>query len=173
MAMKSRFDTNRARECHEATAEQQRKVFLNQPNTMKIKIQKTIDFTPVKAMISAKVQYWEDGAVNGVQDDEESPLMPLKFGPYWRPEIEVATGRIVDWPTGATASVHYKVCDQGEYWLEDASGERIKYPGNYVPCGFCPGGEGYGDYIIMNIGPDGVIENWKGDFYDDHWSDTD
>jgi transcriptional regulator with PAS, ATPase and Fis domain len=38
----------------------------------------------------------------------------------------LATGRVLDWPKGTTAEVHYKVCDAGCYWLEDANGKRLK-----------------------------------------------
>ncbi len=31
----------------------------------------------------------------------------------------------------------------------------------YVPETMCPVGNGYGDYIIMNVFEDGTIENWN------------
>ncbi len=30
----------------------------------------------------------------------------------------------------------------------------------------CPGGPGYGDYVIMAIGADGTIANWRVDLSD-------
>lgn len=30
----------------------------------------------------------------------------------------------------------------------------------YVPGLMSPGGDGFGDYVIMTVGGDGVIENW-------------
>ena len=62
----------------------------------------------------------------------------------------------------ANADVHFKVCDQGEYWLLDDDSERVaRWAGFYVPDEFlCHGDEGYGDYIIFKVGADGRIEGW-------------
>lgn len=62
-----------------------------------------------------------------------------------------------------TARIHYKVCDAGEYWLADSHGNKShKWNGYYVPNRFlCHGDEGYGDYIIMNVGTDGRIEGYR------------
>jgi len=115
-----------------------------------------------KLVVSAEVRYWEDAEVNGVQDSEEGTLIPLKVGNLWKPTIELATGRVVGWPQGTTADIHYKVCDAGEYWLEDANGKRVKWTGDYVPNNLLAiGGEGYGDYIILKISAEGIIEGWK------------
>lgn len=35
-----------------------------------------------------------------------------------------------------------------------------------MPSMMCPGGEPDGDYVIMKIGPDGVIANWRVDLSD-------
>lgn len=64
------------------------------------------------------------------------------------------------WPTGQTAHVHMKVCDEGNYDLLDRDGEVIATREGYVP-GCVPGK--YGDYFIASIGPDGVIEGWRPD----------
>ena len=139
---------------------------------MQITQKKTFTFTPARLIIKAKVRYPEDATVNGVEDTEGS-LMPYLGKEGWIPVIDIKTGRINQWPEGTTAKVHYKVCDAGEYWLEDDDGKLLKYPGHYVPDGLCPGGEGYGDYIIMDIGSDGVIESWNGKFEGKDWSDSD
>ena len=114
--------------------------------------------------MNAGVRYWEDGQVNGSADDEDAPAMPFASNlERWRPLIELETGRIIDWPEGVTASVHYKVCDDGHYSLLDAAQNTIITHDGYVPPIMYPGGNGYGDYIIMDIGPDGVIANWRVD----------
>ena len=111
--------------------------------------------------VSAEVRYWEDAAVNGVEDTAGS-LIPLRSGSLWQPVIRLADGVVMDWPQGTTADVHYKVCDQGEYWLQDADRKRVaKWVGRYVPDEvLCPGDRGNSSYIIMKIGPNGAIENW-------------
>lgn len=112
--------------------------------------------------VRAEVRYWEDGTVNGAKDATGS-LVPLRDGAVWAPVIRLADGQIMDWPQGATADIHYKVCDQGDYWLLDEARQRIaKWRGYYVPDRFlCHGDEGYGDYIIFKVGGDGVIEQWR------------
>ena len=117
---------------------------------------------PAFVEVRAEVRYWEDAEVNGVEDSIGS-LIPLRSGLHWVPVIRLADGMVMDWPQGTTADIHYKVCDQGEYWLQDADRRRmVRWAGWYVPDEvLSPGGEGYGDYIIMKIGPDGVVENWR------------
>jgi hypothetical protein len=119
---------------------------------------------PIYIEVSAKVRYWEDAAVNGL-DDEDGSLIPLRTGDLWQPVIRLADGVVMDWPAGTVADIHYKVCDQGQYWLQDADRKRVaRWAGWYVPSdALCPGGEGWGDYIIMMIGADGVVEKWRPD----------
>ena len=113
-------------------------------------------------VVAAGVRYWEDATINGAEDIDGT-LVPHRSGNLWKPVIELATGKIRDWPQGTVASIHYKVCDAGEYWLADATGNLThKYKGDYVPDRLlCVGDRGYGDYIIFNVGPDGVIEGWR------------
>lgn len=112
--------------------------------------------------VSAAVRYWDDATVNGAQDDS-GDLIPCKQGSYWVPVIRLADGVVMDWPQGTTAEIHYKVCDAGEYWLQDENRKRIaKYAGDYVPNDFlAPGASGYGDYIILKVGPNGAIDGWR------------
>lgn len=122
---------------------------------------KTTEEREVKFLrVDAGVRYWEDGTVNGEPDDDENPAMPFAIEERWIPVIELETGRILDWPEGVTASVHYKVCDDGVYTLLDADMNPVKVHDGYVPPIMSPEGAGYGDYIIMDIGPDGVIADW-------------
>lgn len=112
--------------------------------------------------VEAGVRYWEDATVNGV-DDEDGTLIPFRRGDLWCPVIELVTGRVIDWPQGVTADVHYKVCDEGEYWLLDENKQRIaKYADYYVPSEFlCHGDSGYGEYIILNIDECGFVKGWR------------
>lgn len=112
--------------------------------------------------VSAEVRYWEDSSVNDVEDTDGT-LTPMRQGDCWVPVIRLADGIVMDWPQGIVADVHFKVCDAGEYWLQDDEKKRVaKWAGFYVPNEFlCPGDNGYGDYIIMKIGADGQIEKWR------------
>lgn len=117
---------------------------------------------PVALKVQAEVRYWEDATVNG-HEDADGNLIPLRVGDCWVPVIELDTGKIRDWPTGTTADIHYKVCDQGEYWLLDGSGAQVaKWRGFYVPDDLlCVGDTGYGDYIILKIDESGCIQGWS------------
>lgn len=107
--------------------------------------------------VKAGVRYWEDATVNGVADEKGS-LIPFRVGDYWCPLINMDTGIVLNWPVGMVADVHYKVCDDGEYWLGTEAKRVASWAGSYVPEDFlCHGGEGYGDYIILRILSDGTI----------------
>lgn len=129
--------------------------------------------------ISAGVRYWEDGRVNGVQDisyeEQEQgaqPRMPFackheeekrqkdKF--RWDVSIDAENGVIIGWPSGTTASMCYKVCDDCEIKYE-IDGTVVATNDGYW---YCPDflarvEPGYGDYIHMKINEAGVIDNWK------------
>jgi len=112
--------------------------------------------------VSAGVRYWEDSKVDGVEDTL-GILIPCREGDYWKPLIDVDTGQIVNWEKGVTADIHYKVCDDGEYWLQDKDEHIIIGSlGYYVPDRtLAIDDRGYGDYIIMSINKEGYIKNWK------------
>ena len=134
--------------------------------------------------VTAGVRYYEDGCVDGRQDiswEEQcegvKPRVPcVKLFPEegkrgvdykWCLEIDADTGIILNWEKGITAKVHYKVCDccdveyivDGQKICDNESGKCC----GYVPDILCPLGEGWGDYMIMNIDADGRIEKWNPD----------
>ena len=117
--------------------------------------------TPVFLMVFAEPRYWEDSTVDG-EEDVDGSLIPCREGILFKPIIELATGKIINWPEGITARIHYKVCDQGEYFLADQKQRfLLKYYGHYVPDAFlCVGDTGYGDYIIFSVNAEGFIEKW-------------
>lgn len=115
--------------------------------------------------VEAMVRYWEDAEVNGV-DDDDGKLIPCRNGDCWCPLIDLDAGRVLDWPEGTTADIHYKVCDAGVYTLLDDNRNKVASKDGYVPSIMAPGGEGYGDYIIMKIDGDGKIADWKIDLSD-------
>lgn len=111
--------------------------------------------------VEAGVRYWEDAKVNG-ELDEDGTLIPCRVGSTWCPIIHLASGKVMGWPDGTTAYVHYKVCDAGRYWLLDEDSNPLAHLNGYVPSDFlCHGDNGYGDYIIMSIGADGQIANYR------------
>lgn len=121
--------------------------------------------------IEAFVRYWEDASVDGEPDDRGTRI-PFRTGALWCPRIRLADGVVMDWLPGMTAQIHYKVCDEGQYWLQDPEGNDIaKWGGCYVPDRFlCHGQRGYGDYIIMDIGPSGSIIDYVAPTIDmDDW----
>lgn len=112
------------------------------------------------------VRYWEDAEVDGIEDEDGSLIFGRDHsidGSPWHIRIALDEGRVENWPAGMAASIHYKVCDQGEYWLTDPDGNRIaKSKGSYVPDEFlCHGEEGHGDYIIMDIDGTGAIVGYR------------
>lgn len=129
---------------------------------MEIEIKETKRVTVDRLRAECGVRYWEDATVNGVTD-ENGDLIPLRMGDCWSPTIMLETGRILDWPEGTTASLHYKICDAGIYSLLSPAGEIVATKDGYVPSMMSPAGSGYGDYVIMKIGSDGVIADWKAD----------
>ena len=122
--------------------------------------------------VQAGVRYYEDGAIwinedwqDDVEGNETKPNMPCcvlqENGEYtWNPIIDVEKGKIINWEHGVTAQIHYKVCDEChiDYFVDN------KFVCNneeeYVPDFLCTTGEGFGDYIIMEVKEDGTIVNW-------------
>lgn len=125
-----------------------------------------IEITETKKVIvkyikaEAGVRHWEDATVNGVED-AEGDLIPMRVKDYWCPIIDLNTGFILDWPSGVTADIHYKVCDDGTYHLLDENKEIVKTIEGYVPNIMSPSEVGYGDYIIMNVDAEGHIDKWR------------
>ena len=120
--------------------------------------------------VKAGVRYWEDGEING-QEDVNGEIQ-FREGDYWCPVIELETGIIQGWNQGVTASIHYKVCDDGEYWLLDADKKVVaKYTEYYVPNKLlCHGDNGYGDYIKFDIDAEGRIVGYEEpSIEDDEW----
>lgn len=110
--------------------------------------------------LDAGVRYWEDAYLNGVEDIEGS--IPFREGDRWKPVIELNTGRVSGWPEGLVADIHYKVCDDGEYFLRDAADSVLaRWRGYYVPDDIlCIADEGLGDYLIFTIEANGLIKGW-------------
>lgn len=131
---------------------------------MKIEITQKIEVEIKTLQVDAGVRYWNDSYVNGI-NDSEGKLIPFRNGDRWQPEIELETGKIINWPIGTSAEIHYKVVDNGQYFLKDEANRAVaSILDNYVPQILSPGDNGYGDYIIMDIDENGIIQNWNPTF---------
>lgn len=124
---------------------------------IEIKVPKIVEVTHLKVKCGAR--YWEDATVNGIEDTN-GDLIPLREGDYWCPTIDIETGIIKDWPKGTKANVHYKCCDDGDYWLINNDGFELKRPGYYVPSILDIYNDSFGDYVILNIDENGQIADW-------------
>lgn len=132
---------------------------------VKIKIEKEVEVTTLQVL--AGVRYWVDSEVNGEPDTENGENIPCKQGELWKPEIEIATGKILNWKQGTKAEIHYKVCDCCGWELKDEKGEVVlSAEDGYVPETLAPKDKGYGDYIIMDIDENGMIADWNFDIDD-------
>lgn len=139
---------------------------------MQIKITKDVEVKTLQ--VKAGVRYWEDSKVNGTFDSESGERVPCKAGELWCPEIEIYTGKIINWQQGVWAKIHYKVTDCCGWELKDENGEIVlSAKDGYVPNTLCPKGGGYGDYIIMDIDENGVIKDWNFNANDFETTDED
>lgn len=119
---------------------------------------------PKKVFVHAVVRYPEDAEVNGQDEDNDNPKMPMlafegiEYGMkkwVWHIAIDAKSGKIDDWPEGVTASTHYKVCDRCKV---DIKG--VPPYDEYVPDFLAIDDNGYGDYIMLTINGDGTIKGW-------------
>lgn len=124
-------------------------------------VKQQVDVATLRAAMG--VRFWEHASVNGVDEQEDAPTIPFAKGDVWQIDIDLANGRIFGWPGGTVANAHYEVCDAGVYSLLDAAGDVVASKEGYVPGMLSPGGEGYGDYVIMEIDSDGIIKGWRAD----------
>ena len=132
---------------------------------IKIKIEKEVEVTTLR--VKAGVRYWVDSEVNGEPDTEIGQNIPCKDGQNWCPEIDIATGKILNWKQGIRAEIHYKICDCCGWELKDENGLVVlEAEDGYVPKTLEPKGDGYGDYIIMDIDENGIIADFHFDITD-------
>ncbi len=130
-----------------------------------LKIEKEVEIKTLT--VKAGVRYWEDTEINGEQDSDNGDNIPCKKGGLWRPEIDIDSGRILNWEIGKNAKVHYKVSDCCGWEIRDNDGNIVvSQEDGYVPDSLCPEENGYGDYIIMDIDENGMIDKWDFDIDD-------
>jgi len=125
---------------------------------MKITIKKEIEVTIKTLHVKAGVRYWDDTRVDG-EEDEKGDLIPCRIGNYWCPIIDIESGRIINWVTGKSADIHYKICDDGIYTLKDEDNNIVLENDGYVIDSLSIGEQGFGDYIIIKVDESGFIKN--------------
>lgn len=128
---------------------------------MEVKIKRTVEVNVKALEVRAGVRYWKDATINGEEDTEGK--IPCRIDDNWCPIIEIETGKIRNWTQGVNADIHYKVCDDGDYYLLDENNEVVLENDGYVPSCLAINDSGYGDYIIMKVDENGMIEDWKFD----------
>jgi len=124
----------------------------------KIKVEKEVELTTL--LVDAGVSYWEDATVNG-ENDTEGDLIPCRMGERWMPVINIETGIIANWELGKSAAVHYKICDDGIYYLQDNEGATQLAKEGYVPNILDLYNDSFGDYIKLKINENGQIADWN------------
>lgn len=132
---------------------------------MKVELKVTKEFDVKYLLANVGARYWEDSTVNEVEDTN-GDLIPCRDGDSWCPLIDIETGKIVNWEIGKTAKIHYKSCDDNHFKLLDENKNVITSIDGYVIRMMCPRGGGYGDYVIMSIDENGIIDKFHADFED-------
>lgn len=141
---------------------------------MKVIVNRPVEIDIKTLFVKAHVRYPENSMIQEGpddvwgEDDADQPKMPcMEYidcrykGWYWRPVIDLATGRIINWKQGVRASISYKVVDEFECYITDADNKIVtKYEG-YVPSFMAITDEGYGDYVYLEIDENGMIEDWS------------
>ncbi|MFV0141015.1 hypothetical protein [Empedobacter falsenii] len=127
---------------------------------MKIKLKIKTTFEVKYLQVDARVRYWEDATVNGIED-ENGDLIPCRENDSWKPLIDVDNGQIINWEQGKKAEIHYKVCDDGDYTILDIDKTFIKKVDGYVISDLVINERSSGDYIILEIDENGFIKDWS------------
>ena len=120
---------------------------------MKLSVMKEVEIDAAKVRIEFNPRYMneEDCVFN-----ENTPM--LKDGTF-SITYDIETGAVDGWPKNESFECYEKVTDGGRYYLLDSEGVEIaSIIENYVPG--CVNNE-WGDYVIIKINGDGVLENLR------------
>ena len=128
---------------------------------MKVEI-KTIKTYDVKYIAFTIPIYYGD--LNWSEKDNEFCNKYYSDADLLSIKIDIENGIVTDWThqeLNDIFSIYSKVRDEGTYKLyDDQHNEIVSYQG-YVPDILSCVDEGYGDYLSMNISPDGRIDKWN------------
>lgn len=108
---------------------------------------------------------FETSYINGKKDSNKNTKMPGIYenedGKKLSIEIDLETGKVINWPNGTYAQMSYKVGDYGEYTMYDKDWKRLCVYEGYVPELFqLEEKEKNGDWFSIKIGKDGKIKNF-------------
>lgn len=128
---------------------------------MLITITRPIDVEAKSLRVEFPLRYLDEEDSGQASLPEAPEGVPGRHGNRYWLDIDIDTGKVIDWPPGQTVRLHEKVVDEGTYTLLGlVEGSIIhRTQEDYVP-GFMPG-DHYGDYIILDIEADGTITNWN------------
>ena len=109
----------------------------------------------IKVIKEVNIKYLK--MVISVDDDCKYP--GTKNG-MLRLDIEIDTGKILNYPLTKSFNLFEKVDDRGSYYLYDeAFNEIFSIENNYVPNRLIPGS--FGDYVDLYIDEKGYVTNWE------------
>lgn len=117
---------------------------------------KTVEYLEIK--VSPKS--WSETLFNNMPDEKGD--IPFKQAEEWNAKIEIKTGRVLDWPSGNVAKIRYKVGKTGHYYLLDKDmNPMLIWYGDRVPEAVCLENPKTLEYVALNIGKDGMIDDWS------------
>lgn len=104
-----------------------------------------------------------EAEVNGIEEEEENPKMPLIYNDRWYITIDLDLGKILNWTQGTTARTWYRVFEEGNsYQYLDENLEQISI---HTRCflhrlAIWDGESGYVKRITLDIEADGTIKDF-------------
>jgi len=116
--------------------------------------------------VVANPRYLEDTYLNGKEDKEgeiciyDNDKQILDF------VIDMVEGKILNWNNTQGAKIHYKIADEGKYYLIEYISQHMysikkEYSSYYVVDELLAiDRNGYGDYMIMEVDKNGYIKNY-------------
>lgn len=139
---------------------------------MKLSIRKEQEVRYLKCHLY--VRYFEDveiSTIPNIKENSNPPMFGFKHDEevkayYLDWMINLNEGKIVDWNSDGTlkddtiVKTHYKVVDQGIYWLLDEDKSELCKTSGYTPKILGQDEDGFGDYVYLTILPDGKIKDW-------------
>lgn len=141
---------------------------------MKVIVNRPVEIDIKTIYVNAHVRYPEDSMIREDlddawgEDDPDKPNMPCMeyvenrySGWYWKPIIDIKTGKILNWKQGVKASISYKVVDEFSCEIKDSDNAIVASYEGYVPSFMAITDEGYGDYVYLEIDENGMIDNWS------------
>ena len=140
-----------------------------------------------KILVDMHVRYWEDCEIDGREfEEDESDEEEIKdLLTRWDPEYKIGlvdgevirliinpeTGKVENYLGKREIKMYFKVCDECTWVMTERKSNGINptdaydvtilgEENDYVPDFLSIDDEGYGDYVNITIGKDGIIKDW-------------